>query len=122
MHEPIATICAVVPVTVHTVGVSELNSTGRPDPPPVALSVTALSSVTDAGVEPNVIACGMRTTPMVCRIWGAERYVESPGWSAVTVHVPAATRLTTPRVGRRTLGGVALSVMARPDVDVAVAA
>ena len=39
VHVPIMTMVTVSPLTVHTLGVSELNVTGLPEPPPVALTV-----------------------------------------------------------------------------------
>jgi hypothetical protein len=42
---PTANTVAVVPVTVHVVGVVEENTTGLPDAPPVALSaIVALNA------------------------------------------------------------------------------
>ncbi|HEY0779476.1 MAG TPA: tetratricopeptide repeat protein, partial [Gemmatirosa sp.] len=76
-------------------GVRLENRTALPEAPPMA--ATAYVPPTRAGlggVEVKVIACGRSATRIVCVASVAGAYVALPAWSAASVHVPAAMKLT----------------------------
>jgi hypothetical protein len=69
----------------------------------------------------NVIDCDFRTTVKDCVTRAAAAQAALPAWSAATVHVPAATKVTVDPEMVQTLVGVLVKVTGRPEVAVAVA-
>ena len=65
------TVAPLVPDTVQTPVVAEVNVTGLPDGPPVALTVTLVPYTEGEGAVPNEMVCGSCVTVKVCWTWFA---------------------------------------------------
>jgi hypothetical protein len=93
---PAAVKCTVVPDTLHTpepLEASTENTTGLPEPPPVADKSAAdpAAAGTRAAKE---IDCGSLPTPIVRWTGGAAVYLALPAWLALTTQLPAAVYVT----------------------------
>ena len=115
---PTATKVRVVPLTVHTLGVLDRNDTGRPD---VALADSAAGWVPKvSGPGPvKAMVCAAAATTNDCCTAAAAATVALPAWLAVTVQVPAATRVNALPLTVQTKGVVEAKDTARPDEAVA---
>src|SRR5436190_2075035 len=87
VHVPVATNVTVVPLTVHFVGVVVEKVTSRPEVDD-ALTLNGASASVLLDNAPNVIVWSSLVTVKLWLTVGAALYVESPAWSALTVHVP----------------------------------
>ena len=67
----IVTVAPLVPDEEHTVGVSEKNVTGLPEPPPLAETVNGGSPSVLVAREANVIDCAALATVNDCVTCGA---------------------------------------------------
>src|SRR6185503_5674780 len=86
---PAATRVTVVPETVQTEPVPELNATGRPELA-VAETVKGGSPYTLAASAPKVIVWAVFAIVKLRATCGAGLYVELPTWSARIVQTPIA--------------------------------
>jgi hypothetical protein len=110
----------VLPLTVHTTGVTSENVTGKPAGT-VALAVKVPVPSGAALGAVKVIVWTARTVNERLSTPAALKFV-SPACEAFTVHVPPPTRSRSAPVGPNvvhTLGVVDAKLTVRPDVDVA---
>src|SRR6185437_2559862 len=69
------------------------NTTGLPEPPPVAVSVAESPTVPEAGAVKEIAWASSLT--MIARWnWGAAAYLALPAWLASTTQLPAARSVT----------------------------
>ena len=66
-----ATVAPLVPETVQTLVVAEVNVTGLPEAPPVALTVTLVPYMEGEGAVPNEIVWASGVTVKLCWTCGA---------------------------------------------------
>jgi len=91
-HRPTAVKVTVDPDTVHAPGVLEAsteNTTGLPEPPPVAHRFAEDCGAPDGGGVKE-IDCGLLRTLIVRWTWGAAAYLLWPAWLASMTQLPAA--------------------------------
>ena len=125
VHLPAASSVIVppsVPPAVHTSGVVVVNVTGNPLEA-VAVAVTGLSASVVVPMAGNVIVLARLVTVKLRLTALADRYTESPGCSARTVHLPAASSVIVPPSvppAVHTSGVVVVNVTGRPDDAVAL--
>jgi hypothetical protein len=84
------------PETVHTPGPLEEateNTTGLPEPPPVADRCAEPPTIPDAGAVKE-IDCGSLLTEIVRWTWGAAAYLALPAWLASTTQLPPPVKVT----------------------------
>src|SRR5215475_9673860 len=113
---PGATVTTVVPDTVHTAGVSEVNDTGSPEVADAA-KVTGVPALTPGGWV-KVIVCGCfpawisneRATG-----WAAAKSALPP-WAAVIVQMPGATVTTVVPDTVHTAGASEVNDTGSPEV------
>ena len=81
----------MVPDTLHTPVSPEatVNTTGLPDPPPVADKVADPPTDPEAGAVKE-IACGAAPTVILCWTCGAAWYLALPAWFGPMTQRPAA--------------------------------
>ena len=85
----------LAPDTLHTPVPLEatVNTTGFPDPPPVADNVADPPTDPEAGAV-NEIVCGAALTVIVCWTWGAAWYLALPAWFAPMTQRPGWLKVT----------------------------
>ena len=118
---PAATSVNVVPLTVHTVGVVEPKTTTRPEVELAVRAVGADPSVCAPG-ELNEMSCPAAATLKVCTTGAAAANTALPGWLALTVQLPTATRVRVLPLTVQTAGVVDPNDTGSPDVAVATKA
>jgi hypothetical protein len=93
---PAALKVTVLPDTVHTLAPLDEateNTTGLPEPPPVA-DKCAEDSTVPVGGAVKEIDCGSLLTVIVRWTWGAAVYWALPAWLASMTQLPAAMKVT----------------------------
>ena len=117
---PASRSVTVEPKTVHTVGVSELNATAKPE---LAVADTvAVPPTVSVGAAPNVIVWLPGPTVMVWVTCGAALKLALPAWLAATTHEPAVTPVTVLPATVQTPVVVELKVTGNPELAVALKA
>jgi hypothetical protein len=118
VHVPTPTIVTVVPDTVQTAVVSELNATVNPELA-VALTVNGMSPNTLSGSGLKVIVCDWEATVKLRETCGAGLKLALPAWLASIVQVPAETIVTVDPETVQTLVVRVLKVTTSPELAVA---
>ncbi len=89
-------------VTVHAAeSAPALNTTGLPDPPPIAVAAATYVSPTRASAGTDDLkstTCTPGTTAIDCCSCPAAADSASPAWFALTTHVPIPLKATAPSV------------------------
>ena len=96
--------------------------TGRPELASAKGKKAASPKFLVAGVG-KVMVCGVKTTAPTVKVLetvAAGAYVALPAWSASTVQLPRASKLSVLPLTLQTAGVRELKLTARPEVDVAV--
>lgn len=118
---PAATSVSVLPLTVQTAGVSEMNDTGRPE---LAVAVNA-SGATPSDWSPgdaNTSVCAATGIVPMAKLWltgVAAAKLALPGWVATTVQVPAATSVSVVPLVVQTPGVDDERLTGKPELAVA---
>lgn len=115
---PAATRVSVLPLTVHTAGVVDAKDTGRPE---VALATKAGAATPRVWLpdDAKLMLCEAAATLKVLDTVGAAAKVELPGWLALRLQLPAATKVRVLPVTAHTPGVVEAKLTASPELAVA---
>src|SRR5712671_5473533 len=119
VHVPAASRASVVPSVAQIDGVCTAYETPNPED---AVPLSAIVAPTYPAVgRVNVIVCDFRGGFTDIESWtsGAGSQVASPGWDAVTVHVPSAKRVSSMPARLQVDGVFEAKEMGRPEVAAA---